>query len=253
MAAAGLRLEAPQGYGPVVALDRVAHAGLGLRPSAESGWSAGLSAVFVNAAEFGKAALHYPLAFTREPGRAEYVPVALLGLRRGRNLFVDAQGRWDPACYPPAYIRRHPFCIAELPQPGGRSAQRLVCVEARALVAGTPALFDARGEPTAEGRQRLQLLEEIEAARQRTRVFTRRLEALDLLRPFEALVLPAGAPQARVKGLFRVDETALEALGSRELRSLQKKGELRAIYAHLLSLENFAALMARERANPGPG
>ena len=47
----------------------------------------------------------------------------------------------------------------------------------------------------------------------------------------------------RLKGLFRVDEERLQAVPGRDLRVLMRKGELRAIYAHLLSLENFARLM----------
>ena len=43
--------------------------------------------------------------------------------------------------------------------------------------------------------------------------------------------------------MHRVDEEKLNALGPRELKLLMRKGELRAVYAHLLSLENFGRLL----------
>jgi hypothetical protein len=74
-------------------------------------------------------------------------------------------------------------------------------------------------------------------------VLAKRLDALQLLRPFEALALPHRGAQTRLQGLHRVDEEKLQQLNARDLRALLRKGELRAIYAHLLSLENFARLL----------
>lgn len=239
-----LRLIAPPGYGRVVPLDKQRHAGLRVRGADDYAWCARLNAVFINAAEFGKAAPDFPIAFARDPQSGEFMPMAVLGLRDGQNLFVDREGRWRKPAYVPAYFRRYPFCIAEVPMPRGEAPQRMVCVQEDRLAADTGLpLFDAHGQPTASWAPVLALLEAIENARQQTRVLCRRLEALQLLTPFDAVAIPRTGEKLRLHGLSRVDEEKLQQISGRDLRTLLKKGELRAVYAHLLSLENFARLL----------
>lgn len=239
-----IKLTSPPGYGRLVPLDRKQHAGMGLGADPGYGWCRELNAVFINAAEFGKVVLDFPIAFIREPRSGEFVPMAVFGLKARQNLFVDAAGRWRPHTYIPAYCRRHPFCIAELPSANGEAAQRLICVEAGALTPESPRpLFDADGAPTKAWEPILKLLEALEGARQQTRVLTRRLEALDLLVPFDALALPKAGERMRLEGLYRVDEARLAEAPTKYLKTMATKGELRAIYAHLLSLENFGRLL----------
>ena len=52
------------------------------------------------------------VAFWYEGGFWMY-PVALLGLKKNQNLFVDKSGKWN-ADYIPAYARRYPFCMARV-------------------------------------------------------------------------------------------------------------------------------------------
>lgn len=246
-----VRLQAPPGYGAVVPLEPRQHAGLGLPAQPDYRWCAGLNAVYVSAPEFGRAMHDYPIALARVPHSGEFQPVAIMGLRSGQNLFVDAQGRWRDDAYVPAYCRRYPFCIAEIPGEDHVDApRRLVCVSPDGLTRDTPApLFGADGSPNSAWKALHGLIERVEAARMQTRVLCRRLEALDLLRPFDALALPRKGPQQRLHGIYRVDEDRLSALPARQLRALMSKGELRAIYAHLLSLENFARLLDRATAH----
>jgi hypothetical protein len=190
-----------------------------------------------------KAALNYPIAFVRDNRSGEYHPVAVLGLRAQENLFVNAQGQWRPLTYIPAYVRRHPFCIAEINAAEGGETQRLICVQEDQLTPSPAPLFDTAGEATPAWAPMLQLIEAVEGARQQTRSFARRVEAFGLFTPFEALGVPAGGQQMRLQGLYRVDEQKLDTLGNKETRLLARKGELRAIYAHLLSLENFGKLL----------
>lgn len=237
------QLVAPPGYGPVVPFDKSRHAGMGLRADRNYAWSRALNAVFVSAVEFTRAALEYPLAFVRDPKQDYFVPVAILGLARDQNLFVDAQGRWRPQTYIPAYLRRHPFCIADLPQPAGAPPRQLVCVQEDQLDRSGKALLDAGGQPTAEWAPLQQLLEAAEGARAQTLAFARKLESLKLLVPFDAVALPKDGAQLRLQGMHRVDEERLRKLPSKDLRAILARGELRLAYAHLLSLENFAKLL----------
>ncbi len=240
--AAPLAVRAPLGYRQLIPLNREAHSKLGLAaPRYE--WCAALNAVHLNAAEFASAAACYPIAFARDDDSGEFTPMAVLGLRNGENLFVDTQGQWLARSYLPAYVRRYPFCIAEIPDREGRQPQRLVCVEDGELTAGGAALFEASGQPTALWDNTQRLLEAIEASRQQTRVLCKRLDALGLFTPFEALALPRAGQRMRLQGLFRVDEEKMNAIPGKDLRVMLRKGELKATCAHLISLENFAALM----------
>lgn len=239
-----VHLIAPPGYGPVVPFDKTRHKGLGLAPNRSYAWCAKLNAVYVSGVEFTRAALEYPVVFVREPKHDAPVPVAVLGLTRDRNLMVDERGQWRERAYVPAYFRRHPFCIAEVPAQGAEAPRQLVCVQEDQLSAeGTP-LLDAQGKPTAAWEPVGKLLEAVEGARPATLAFAQRLETLGLLTPFDALALPKdGGQQLRLQGMRRVDEEKLKKLGARELRTFLKKGELRLIYAHLMSLENFGRLL----------
>jgi len=239
---ATLQIHAPLGYQRVVPLHRESHAALGLPPPSHH-WCSKLNALPLNAAEFGSAAASYPIAFTRDGESGEFSPMAVLGLRSAENLFVDAEGQWLARCYLPAAVRRYPFCIAEIPDAKGRAPQRLVCVEEGALSANGQPLFTAQGEATPLWENTQRLLEAIETSRQQTRVLCKRLDALGLFTPFEALALPRAGKRMRLQGLFRVDEEKMNAIPGKDLRVMLRKGELKATYAHLVSLENFAALM----------
>ncbi|NIR58894.1 MAG: SapC family protein, partial [Gammaproteobacteria bacterium] len=58
---------------------------------------------------FASAGLDYPIIFTG-PDR---VPLAVLGMRAGQNLFIGDDGVYEPNRYVPAFIRRYPFVFAE--------------------------------------------------------------------------------------------------------------------------------------------
>lgn len=238
-----LKLSAPPGYGPIVPLDKQRHAGLGLRSGLNQAWCAQTNAAHLNAAEMPRAALDYPIAFVRDAQSGEFLPVAVFALQQKQNLFVGPDGRWREHAYIPAYFRRYPFCLADIPSPGGKEARHMVCVQEDQLAPGPTPLFDAKGEPTAAWQPVMKLLEAIEGARQQTRAMTKRLEALGLLAPFDAIAVPKSGAKMRLQGLHRVDEQKLGDVPGKDLRLMLRKGELRCVYAHLTSLENFARLM----------
>jgi len=240
-----LSISTPPGYGNMVPLDRLRHAGLGLRADYSYRWCAGLNSSFLNAVEIARAALDYPIAFIREASTGDYLPIAVLGLRSGENLFIDSNGRWRPQRYVPAFVRRHPFCLVEIPAATPEAAaQKLICVVSDQLGPSLNPLFDTKGEPTPAWAPRMQLIEAVDNSQQQTRNFCRKLDELGLLTAFDALALPqGGGVQMRLAGLFRIDVEKLNALEDEKLRPLMPTGELQAIYAHLLSLDNFARLL----------
>ena len=57
----------------------------------------------------------------------------------------------------------------------------------------------------------------------------------------------AGAAM-NLTGMYRVDEKKMEFLNASQSKNLIKKGVMGRIYAHLISLDNFARLLDRKAA-----
>jgi hypothetical protein len=151
----------------------------------------------------------------------------------------------------PAYVRRYPFFVTPNPQAQAAPDQKLICVAEEGLAPSDAPLFDAAGQGTEAWTERLKLIEALEASRAQTQQFGERLDRLGLLTPFEALALPKNQAPLRLQGLLRVDEDRLRKLDPRESQGLQRRNELRAVYAHLLSLENFAKLLNWDQERDG--
>lgn len=61
--------------------------------------------------EFAKAAVAMPIAFVQQDGR--YVPVAVMSLVAGHNMFIGPSGQWL-GTYIPAALRSYPFCLSRV-------------------------------------------------------------------------------------------------------------------------------------------
>jgi hypothetical protein len=80
----------------------------------------------------------------------------------------------------------------------------------------------------------------------------RTLAALALLETFTLQAVPnQGAPLA-MTGMYRVSEQKLGELAPETLKDLAQKGILARLYAHLISLSNFARLLDRRAALAKP-
>jgi hypothetical protein len=237
-----MEIKPPYGYQEIIPLTkqhRVAlPAGRSLAPAFRH-----LTALPLSFTEFSVACRDYPIAFISSGG--QYIAMAVLGLENQQNLFVAQDGGWDAAVYLPAYARRHPFCMTRVTVDGREQAERVACVEKSALSDAGEALFDARGEPLPAWEERRKLLFEYEADLVRADEMSRELAQLQLLETFTVQARPnQGAPLA-MTGLYRVAEQKLAELAPEKLKELVQKGVLARIYAHLISLSNFARLLDR--------
>jgi hypothetical protein len=211
-----------------------------------------LNAIAVSFSEFTAAAHDYPIVFAGTEGNRNFAPIIVLGLADGVNLFVNAAGDWDPSVYQPAYMRRYPFCVSKAYVDGEPRGQSIVCVARAFLDDGGIALFDEHGNSTGRWQAVERLLAEYETDLDRTAQFTAALRQLNLLEPFSMQVVEDNRSSVRLAGMFRVDEAKLAALRPASHKALVTKGFMNRIYAHLLSLENFSRLYAREQALNAP-
>ena len=202
------------------------------------------SAVPLAVTEFAPAGLSYPIIFAGD----DRVPLAVMGLNSGENLFVQADGGFEPGAYIPAYIRRYPFVLAN-----DESADRLiVCIDrGSSLLAedGATKLFNDKGEPTEYTQNCIKFCDDFEIERRRTDSFIQLLKDNDLFELKKAIFTPqnadgsAGEPQT-VAEYFGVSEEKLNALSAEKTKELQASGALAQIYAHLVSLAGWDRLIA---------
>jgi len=194
--------------------------------------------------EFVSAQRNYPIVFSSGEGN---VPLALMGLNEGVNVYVDADGKVQDDVYVPAYVRRYPYMLARL-QP---DAQELsLCFDPTSGLVGD---FED-GEPLFEGDKPsettnniLRFCEEFELSAQRTVNFMNDLKETGLLMEGEVSIQPNGAEQPFLyRGFQMVDEEKLRNLSDEEASKLQKNGMLALIYAHLFSVQLIRDVFAKQ-------
>lgn len=201
-----------------------------------------VNAVPLLVGEFVQAMHYFPIVF----GGPEKTPMAILGLKEGQNLFLK-DGRFEAGVYVPAYLRRYPFTLA-----GTGTDNFVVCIdrEAPGFVEGeegTP-LFE-EGEPTDFTKNAINFLNEFEAERKRSAQFVEQLIEADLLEVKHTLALSGDGEQREViADYYGVSEEKLRALPDAQLAEMVRQGVVTAVDAHLLSLKQWDALIARRDA-----
>ena len=208
-----------------------------------------LNAIPISYTEFSVACRDYPLVFTSGDNGQTFAPVAVVGIVNNENLFV-MNGAWDQNVYVPAYVRRYPFCMARVNLGKVEQADRLICVEKAFLDDQGETMFDAEGKPLAKWQPIEKLLQEYEADLERSREMSAILSDYALLEPFTMQAQPTVGGRMNLTGMYRVDEKKLEFLNASQHKNLIKKGVMGRIYAHLISIDNFARLLDRKVTRP---
>ena len=228
------------------AISRERHGEQRWQRPAHYAFAAGDALVPLTAAELPKAVLSLPLAFIEQAGA--FVPVAVLGLQPGSNLFVTPDQRWA-GNYIPAAFRSYPFRLA----PTGDGQQALCIDEASGLVTSgldSPAgerFFDEDGQPAQAVRDMLNFLHQIEQSRLATAAACAALHQHGLIRPWP-ITVKTDAGEQQVAGLYQTDEAALGQLPGDALHQLAQAGALAVAYCQLLSMQHLPALGALAQA-----
>ncbi|MEC9435516.1 MAG: SapC family protein [Pseudomonadota bacterium] len=239
----------PQFYAGAEPLDRNRHAGLRLRPHAGFGFAASAVAVPLLTSEFALAAVSMPIVFA---GEDRPRPVAVTGLRAGRNLFVEPDGAWARNVHIPAHLRRTPFLLMTAPAREGEAEPRLLL----GIDPHSPRFSEDPTEPGAaplfvDGEPSPETLNARDFCLAHHRDMEATNRAADALAEAGLLIAQHGKvelPDGEVLRLtdFKVvDEAKLNALPDAELGRLRACGALAAAYCHLVSLNSFPALSAR--------
>jgi hypothetical protein len=225
----------------IVPLDAQKHAGLGVDQSCLRGFIAQRSAFAITLPEFFYAARHYPVVFVKAEDATMRASV-ITGLRQNQNLFIDRHGDWQAQVYVPASVRRFPFYAVAVDD-DANADKTLVMVDESGLVSSDEPFFDRHGEATAKWKSSEVFIADLAAAEKQTALFAAHMTELGLLEAFDAQVNPEQQDSLQVTGMYRINEDRLNRLAAKTVRELMVKGEMSRIYAHLISLENFAKLL----------
>lgn len=228
-------------YRRPIVLNREAHRNLKVRGEPSFSYAAGTNSVPLAGNEFAAAARQLPILFVLD-ARQQPSPIALLGLRRDENLFVEPDGRWS-GNYIPAFVRRYPYVLVEN-EPNDFKV---------GIDEAYPGFNTAEGEPMfaedgTEGpalKRAIEFLNAYQNEARRTQDFAAQLQRLDLLIPRVINVVLKNGSKFALDGFSVVDEARLGKLDDREAGSLLRSGYLGWIYMHLLSMHNVADLSSR--------
>jgi hypothetical protein len=230
-------------------LDPIRHANLGMnRTDRPYSFAAHQHFVPLHVGEFGFAAVCYPIIFAG----AELMPMAVMGLQAGSNLFISEDGALRPGYYAPSFLRRYPFVGAR----DDTAGRVVVCIDrASSLWIENDAevkLFE-NGEATDFTKSCVDFCGRFDADRSVTDTFAKQIKDMDLLETNQTKytpVLPDGSPgePQLVAEYFAVSRDKLLALPLAQIDVLRSNGALMQIYAHLTSLHGWDKLLAETLA-----
>ena len=231
-------------YGGLEPLSSNVHGGYKSRSATKAPFLANTHAVPLTIDEFVAAQRFFPIVFSSGENP---VPLALMGLNEGVNVYVEDDGTLRGEVYVPAYVRRYPFMLARL-RP--EADELSLCFDPTSDLVGEfedgNALFDD-GRPSETTNAILKFCEEFEMSAQRTSGFVAELKTLGLLMEGEVSIQPTGAEQPFVyRGFQMVNEERLRELRGDELRKINQNGILPLVMAHLFSMSLMREIFGRQ-------
>jgi hypothetical protein len=229
-----------------VLLNNVDHADLRVIASHGAAFGDAINQVLVLPTEFEAVQREYPILIRRDANDA-YQAVALLGLDRDENLFLDEAG-WN-ARYVPAVQRRGPFSIAlQRDEPGGEP-RPMIHVDLDhpriSRVEGEPLFLPAGGNaPYLQGVSRAlgQIHDGLEVAGPMFAFF----DELGLIEPIDIEIKLDDNTAYSLPDVFTLAPDRLAAITGEPLERLHQSGLLRAAHWIISSMGNVEELIARK-------
>jgi hypothetical protein len=243
----------PLFYNDLMPLNSRDHGTWNARVVDKASWIGNQHAIPLTVDEFGQAQRHFPIVFSAGDNP---VPLALMGLNEGVNVFFDAEGTQVDDSYVPAYIRRYPFLLAKL-KPDAEEMS--LCFDPSSDLLGEfedgQALF-ADGQPSEHTKSLLGFCEQFEQAGARTQSFMEEITNAGLLMEGEVAIQQNDKPDQPYvyRGFKMINQEKLREIEGDKLKTWNEIGLLPLIYAHLFSLDLMRGIFAKQSMQgKGPG
>ena len=233
-------------YKDLVPLNSQQHANWRARTVDKAPWVAGQHAIPLTVEEFPQAQRDFPIVFSMGDNP---VPLALMGLNEGANVYFEDDGKPIGQPYVPAYVRRYPFLLAKIDQ---NSENLSLCFDPTSDLIGEfddgNALFGEDAQPSQHTQNLLGFCEKFEEAGSRTQAFIDEIKKADLLMPGEvAINTPENQDKPFVyRGFQMINQEKLRELRGDQLRKWNESGMLPLIHAHLFSLDLMRIIFGKQ-------
>ena len=214
------------------------HKNWGLEKSGDFSFVAQNDSILITAEEFADAQAHYMIAFNI---KGDGLPFVVTGIPSLGNQYVGNEGQWKEGCYVPAFVRRYPFMLAKINEDKDELS---LCFDKNSSLikdGGSQALFD-QDKPTEVTNNILKFCESYEAATEKTLIFVKELQELDLLIVSNIQAQVPGQDPIVLDGFKVISEDKLKKLSKDQCSGLVKSGAMGLIYAHFFSLKNVEKL-----------
>lgn len=197
--------------------------------------------------EFYRLATEFPLVFARSSESGDFVPVAMMGLTKGRNLYCQSP-QWTPVFIPASFMLT-PLSLVRV---DNEKMEAVICIDD-----DNPLLNESSGEPMFEAdgsyteylQKRIDHVTEVTRQSLQTSALCQLLVEKQLLRTRPvSLQQSANSTRYELEGIYTIDEEALERLDEQEFLTLRQRGLLPLIYSHLTSLHQFDRLLRLQTA-----
>jgi hypothetical protein len=234
----------PLFYKQLVPLNHADHGHLNARKTDKAVWLVNQHAIPLTVEEFPAAQRDYPIVFSAGDSP---VPLGLMGMSDGVNVFVDEDGGLKEDVYVPAYARRYPFILAKLTP---EAEELSLCFDPECdligdFEGGTP-LFDGES-PTEHVTNTLKFCEQFELAGNKTAAFINELKKHDLLMDGELTFQRDSDEKPMIyRGFKMVNQEKLRELRGDVLRTWNQNGMLPLVFAHLYSMDLVKGIFARQ-------
>ncbi|MCL1056991.1 SapC family protein [Shewanella gelidimarina] len=195
--------------------------------------------------EFHHLASEFPLVFVKNTETGQFIPVALMGIKNGVNLYCQ-QDNWQPIIRPLGF-NNAPLSLVKTNE---QSEDVMVCIdEDSELVVSNDGhrLFKDNKEQSDYLKARTQALLDIASYRQQTANICQFLASKELFTAKQLSVkLLKNEQTINIDGVYIVDEKLLNRLSDEEFLVLKNKGLLSLIYAHIISLQQLPRLIEKQ-------
>ena len=188
-------------------------------------------------AELAKAATNLPIGFIEQED--SFTAVAVTSIQPEKNFFIAADGRWCHG-YIPAAIRSYPFRLANT-----NDGQKVLCIdEDSGLIQDGlegELFFDNQGKPAPAIIDIMNFLTQLEKSREVTAAACAMLKKHNLIKPWP-ITVKGDSGKREIKGLFQIDETALNQLSADALFEVRNSGGLLIAYCQMISMQHLPIL-----------
>ncbi len=195
--------------------------------------------------DFFSLSAEFPLVFVKKGKTEEFIPVAVMGLKDGQNLYCQSETWTVPVA--PMIFGAAPFSIARA-DPQGDQLVILIEEDSPLLseTTGEP-LFKEDGERTDYLQHRIEFMSKYAEQNVNTQAICKFLAEKNLLMTQQVqMQYRPNARRYNIDGIYTISEDALNALPDEDFLQMRKQGLIALIYAHLASLQQLRRISQKQ-------